>query len=98
MAERLATDETRLMTKIRSVVKSNPEQAIVLIDAADRAHPDSALTEERAALKIDALVHAGRIGPARDAAEQYLRRYPSGQYARHVETLTGVHPRPLGPE
>jgi hypothetical protein len=98
MAERLATDEARLMVKIRSVVKSKPEQALVLIDAADRAHPNGAFGEERAALKIDALVNAGRIGSARDFAEQYLRRYPSGQYGRHVESLTGVHPRPTGPE
>ena len=47
-----------------------------------------------AAARIDALVQAGDIGRARDAAEDFLRRYPSSSYCEHIETLTGVHPRP----
>ncbi len=47
-----------------------------------------------AADRIDALVQAGDIGRARDAAEDFLRRYPNSSYCQHIETLTGVHPRP----
>jgi hypothetical protein len=47
-----------------------------------------------AAERIDALVQAGDIGRARDAAEDFLRRYPHSSYCQHIETLTGVHPRP----
>ena len=47
-----------------------------------------------AADRIDALVQAGDIGRARDAAEDFLRRYPHSSYCQHIETLTGVHPRP----
>jgi hypothetical protein len=50
--------------------------------------------ELAAADRIDALVQAGDIGRARDAAEDFLRRYPSSSYCQHIETLTGVHPRP----
>ena len=53
--------------------------------------------ELAAADRIDALVQAGDIGRARDAAEEFLRRYPSSSYCQHIETLTGVHPRPAVP-
>jgi len=54
--------------------------------------------ELMAADRIDALVQAGDIGRARDAAEEFLRRYPYSSYCQHIETLTGVHPRPALPE
>jgi hypothetical protein len=94
----VATDEARAMTEIRAAVHPEPETALALIDAADRAHATSALAEERAALRVDALVAARRIGPARDAAEIFLQRYPRSARAEHVEMLTGVHPRPPEPE
>jgi len=50
-----------------------------------------------AAARIEALVRAGEIGQARDAAEDFLRRYPYSGYCQHIETLTGVHPRPAEP-
>ena len=48
-------------------------------------------------MRVDALVFARRIGPARDAAEVYLARYPRGPQAQRIEMLTGVHPRPTEP-
>jgi hypothetical protein len=89
--------EERAMEDIRLTVKSAPLQALDLIATAERAHPGSRFSEERASLRIDALVYAGDVGRARDDAEEYLRRYPDGKYAAHVETLTGVHPHPGGP-
>ena len=53
--------------------------------------------EQAAAARVDALVQAGDIGRARDAAEEFLRRYPYSSYCQHIETLTGVHPRPAIP-
>jgi hypothetical protein len=87
-------DEAQIMTTIREAVRRRPDQALALIDAADQAHPHSPLLEERAALRVDALVNANQIGRARDIAEEFLVRYPDGTYAEHVEVLTGVHPRP----
>jgi hypothetical protein len=56
-----------------------------------------ARADQAAAAGIDALVRAGDIGRARDAAEEFLRLYPDSSYCQHIETLTGVHPRPRIP-
>jgi hypothetical protein len=87
-------DESAAMARIRASVRTDPDGALTLLEETDRAHPDGPLAEERAALRVDALVFAQRIGLARDAAEEYLRRYPQGDRAQHIEMLTGVHPRP----
>jgi hypothetical protein len=87
-------DESQAMGEIRTNVTANPERALALIDAADKLYPTGAFAEERLALRIDSLVKVGRIGAARDAAEQYLARYPKGSAGEHIERLTGVHPRP----
>ena len=91
-------DERDAMEQIRTRVHDDPDGALSLIQADERAHPHSAFAEERAALRVDALVVARRIGVARDAAEEFLRRYPRGPRAQHIEMLTGVHPRPPEPE
>jgi hypothetical protein len=61
-------------------------------DPAPPARP--AADEQAAAARIDALVRAGEIGRARDLAEEFLRLHPLSSYCQHIETLTGVHPRP----
>jgi hypothetical protein len=87
------------MTRIRTAADANPDEALALLDALDRAHPGAsdAVAEERAALRVDALVSARRIGVARDAAEVFLQRFPRSARAQHVEMLTGVHPHPAEP-
>ena len=94
---RPADDEATATARAREVVRSHPERALALLDAADQAYPDGALAEERAAMRVDALVFAQRIGEARDAAEVYLARYPHGPQAQRIEMLTGVHPHPTEP-
>jgi hypothetical protein len=92
-----ADDEAAATARARATLRSDPEGALALLDAGDRLHPDSGFAEERAALRVDALVFAQRIGPARDAAEIFLSRFPGSPRAQHIEMLTGVHPRPTDP-
>jgi hypothetical protein len=92
-----ANDEATATARAREVLRTAPERALALLDAADHAHPNGALAEERAAMRVDALVFAQRIGEARDAAEVYLARYPHGPQAQRIEMLTGVHPHPTEP-
>jgi hypothetical protein len=89
-----SSDETRAMTQIRDALRRAPERALRGIEAAERAHPRSPFSEERAALRVDALVYADQVGLARDAAEDFLVRYPDSARAEHIQMLTGVHPRP----
>jgi len=45
-----------------------------------------------------ALVHEGRITPARDEAVRFFARFPESPLGKAVTRLTGVRPRPkLGP-
>jgi hypothetical protein len=92
-------DQAAIMARIRDAVHSRPDKALALLDALDQAHPGATdgAAEERAALRVDALVSAQRIGLARDAAEEFLRRYPHSSRAEHIEVLTGVHPHPSDP-
>jgi hypothetical protein len=89
----IADDEATATARARELLRSDPDRALALLDAADRARPGGRLAEERAAMRVDALVFAQRIGEARDAAEIYLARYPRGPQAQRIEMLTGVHPR-----
>lgn len=95
---RPADDEAAATARARDVLRSDPERALAWLDAADQAHPDGAFAEERAAMRVDALVYARHIGPARDAAEVYLARYPHAAQAQRIEMLTGVHPGLLDPD
>ena len=88
------TEEAQQLDAIRATLRADPQKALALLDLGDRDYPSGALVEQRAALRVDALVFAQRIGLARDAAEEYLRRFPDGGAAQHIEMLTGVHPRP----
>ena len=90
-------DEAGAMARIRDVVRTAPNEALARITAADEAYAYGPFAEERAALRVDGLVNAGRIGMARDVAEVFLRDYPESTYADHIRSLTGVHLRPLGP-
>jgi hypothetical protein len=92
-APRPADDEATATARARELLRSDPDRALALLDAADRARPSGRLAEERAAMRVDALVFPQRIGEARDAAEIYLARYPRGPQAQRIEMLTGVHPR-----
>ena len=83
------------MNEIRAMVQSEPGAALALIESVDRRYPLSLFAEERSALRVDALVFADQIGLARDAAKEFLLRYPEGAYAEHIQVLTGVHPRPV---
>jgi len=90
-----ARDEANTMARIRAAVGPRPDEALALIDSLDREHRGGGpLAEERAALKVDALVSADRIGIARDAAEEFMRQYPHSPRVAHLEALTGVHPHP----
>ena len=91
-----ATEES-LTARLRDEVDSNPSQALELAREGEERFPTGAHADERAFLKMRALVNLGRIAPARDEADAFLARHPDSPYAERVYRLTGVHPRPPPP-
>ena len=85
------------MARIRDLAARAPVEALALIERADALHAGDGHAEERAWLKVDALVAMQQIGRARAEAEEFLRRYPHSAHAQRIRNLTGVHLRPLGP-
>jgi outer membrane protein assembly factor BamD (BamD/ComL family) len=66
--------------------------AAAALDALDRhtvAYPNSKLAEERAALRIHALVLAGRMDDARDSASDFRRRYPTSFLLPSIDRAIG---------
>lgn len=86
------------MSELRAEVDARPEAALALAEDGERRFPSGPYAEERAWLKMRALVHLGRIGIARDAASRFFEQHPDSPLARYVFRLTGVRPMPaLGP-
>jgi hypothetical protein len=54
--------------------------------------------EERRFLEIREAVRENRLSDMRDLARDYLRDYPHGVLRAQVESYSGVHPRPSGPD
>jgi len=95
----LPSGEPALMAELRAVVDSDPSRALALAAAAEQAAPASPLADERAWLKMRALVHLGRIGEARGEARRFFAEHPQSPYGERVARLTGAHPRPRpGPQ
>jgi hypothetical protein len=94
-ALRLAGEHS-LMQRIRATVKSDPATAEALARQARQRFGDSADSDERDALLVDALINQQRIGRARDETYYYFDHHPGGRFAEHLFIMTGVHPRPAG--
>ena len=94
---RPALDEPTLMQQIRAHVKDDPPLAEALARAGRQRFADSADSDERDALLVDALINQQRIGAARSETYYYFDHHPAGRFGEHLFIMTGVHPRPVGP-
>jgi hypothetical protein len=92
-----APDESVYMDRLRSLAGRDPERALALADAGENRYAGGKYEEERRATAINVLVRLGRMGEARARTRAFIRRYPHGRFTRQVRGLTGVHPRPAGP-
>jgi hypothetical protein len=90
-------DEATLMQQLREHVRSNPALAEALAREGRRRFPDSADSDERDALLVDALLNQQRIGVARSETYYYLDHHRNGRYAEHLFVMTGVRPEPEPP-
>jgi len=65
----------------------NADRALVLFDDYVQRYPDGPLIEEAMVRAVEAAQATG--DGARPRAQAYLRRFPGGQFRRHVEALVG---------
>jgi hypothetical protein len=90
--------EEQLMERVRAEVDEHPEVAIALAEQGEGQFPGGASSDERALLRMRALVHLEQIGIARDAAREFFERHPDSPLGRDVFRLTGMRPPPvMGP-
>jgi hypothetical protein len=65
---------------------------------ATRARPAAPPDEEQRFLQMREAVRENRVSDMRDLARDHLRDYPHGVLRAEVESYSGVHPRPSGPD
>jgi hypothetical protein len=82
---RASTEEYRLLRSARQALVQNPALALRLTDEHARRYQHGMLAQEREAIAVEALVHLGRDGQARDRAHVFLAAYPSSPYRGRVE-------------
>ncbi len=85
-------DEGELMQQLRPLVRNNPRRAETMARDARQRFGDSADSDERDALLVNALINQAQIGAAREEALYYFAHHPKGKFAQQVFTMTGMRP------
>ena len=67
----------------QALARKDTAATLKILDDDRRLHPDGALSEEREAMRVQALLAADRKPDARTHAEQFLARWPKSVH-RHV--------------
>ncbi len=80
-------DEATLLAKARRLTKSDPSAVLRLTREHARRFPNSALLEEREALRIEALLLLDRAAEAELALSTFERRFPVSPYRRRLRSL-----------
>ena len=68
-----------------ALAKRDIAVTLKILDDDRRLHPDGALTEEREAMRVQALLAASRTQEARTHAEQFLAKWPRSVHRKVME-------------
>jgi len=82
-----AAQDAALLQEARSLVASNPARALSLARDHELRFPNSALMEERQALRIEALTRLGRHAEAEGELLTFDQRFPRSIYAHRLHQL-----------
>ena len=88
--------ETTLMTALRA--SADPATRLALAREGNQRYPAGPGASERTATIVSALVALDRVPEARTEARQFLEAHPGDPWAKSIESLTGVHAVPVGPD
>jgi len=73
----------------RALREGEPTRALAIVETAAARFPRGALEEERAVVRIEALVAAHRQGEAETAARMFRSRWPASPFLPAVESRVG---------
>jgi hypothetical protein len=82
-----SSQDAALLQEARVIVASNPARALTLTRDHELHFPNSALTEERQALRIEALSRLGRQAEAARGLLTFEQRFPRSIYTRRLHAL-----------
>jgi len=82
-----SAQDAALLQEARGLVASNPARALTLTRDHELHFPNSALAEERQALRVEALARLGRHAEAARQLVVFEQRFPRSIYARRLHAL-----------
>ena len=86
----LAVELAKIDHARAALTAGDPVTALRELDAFERAHPGSSLTEDAWVVRFDALVAKGERAEAREVARTFVRRWPSSPYVTRIRrTIDG---------
>jgi len=80
-------EEMALLREASGLISSNPGRALALVDEAERRFARGALAQEREAIRVQALIAAGRRDEALQRARALLARTPTSAHRPRLEQL-----------
>jgi hypothetical protein len=91
--------EEAFLRELARLRTSDPERALAFAQKGDDWYPSvGKAAEARKATVVTLLVELGRMEQARALTRGFIAAYPSSEYRSLVQGVTGVHPRPHGPD
>jgi hypothetical protein len=91
--------EAAYMRELSRLARTDKPAALSLAKRGDEWYSDTGDTAEaRKAMVVTLLVDLGSMEEARVLTRRFIAAYPSSPYRPLVQGVTGIHPRPHGPE
>lgn len=86
--ERALEEESALLAQARAHLREGDVQSCLgILSHAERRYPSSVLSQEREALKIEALARVGQREQARKLADDFARHHPDSPHVDRVQEL-----------
>jgi TolA-binding protein len=82
-----AQDEVPLLQQARRALLAHPDAALALARKHREQFPRGLFVEERASIEVEALWRLGQLREARQAWNEFVRRYPHSPYRQRLERL-----------
>jgi hypothetical protein len=91
-------DENAYLHAVWELHDTDKPRALELVRKGDAWYSNHGVAAEaRKAMAITLLVELGQMEPARAEVRRFITAYPDSRYLPMVEGVTGIHPRPTGP-